>query len=152
MTHARTLALAALAASLLACSRPPQGEPPPPGKPAASGSPLFRGSQARGAFRQVRPAQVAEHRASSRVIDVREPDEFNDSLGHIPGATLVPLGNLGEQASSWDHDAELVVVCRSGSRSGRASARLASMGFSRVMNMEGGMLAYNAAHLPVERR
>jgi rhodanese-related sulfurtransferase len=42
-------------------------------------------------------------------------------------------------------------VCRSGGRSGRVAAYLASEGFTRVMNMVGGMLSWNAARLPVER-
>ena len=51
----------------------------------------------------------------------------------------------------WDADAEIVLICRSGARSGRAAGSLARAGFTRVMNMTGGMLAWNAAQLPVER-
>jgi rhodanese-related sulfurtransferase len=42
-------------------------------------------------------------------------------------------------------------VCRSGGRSARAAALLASVGFRRPMNMVGGMLAWNEARLAVER-
>lgn len=136
------------------CARTPQEESQPQAAQAQelSGSALYRSSSAHGAFRQVRPADVAEHRADARVVDVREPGEFNDPLGHIPGAELVPLGTLSEKAASWDREAEVVVVCRSGSRSSRAASALAGMGFRRVMNMNGGMMAYNSANLQVERQ
>jgi rhodanese-related sulfurtransferase len=45
----------------------------------------------------------------------------------------------------------MVMICRSGNRSGRAAQALASIGFSRVMNLTGGMLAWNAAGLPIEK-
>jgi rhodanese-related sulfurtransferase len=54
-------------------------------------------------------------------------------------------------AKAWDRNQEIVVVCRSGGRSGRAAAALAAMGFKHIINMSGGMLAWNAAGLPVER-
>jgi rhodanese-related sulfurtransferase len=101
-------------------------------------------------YRDVDPSQVAA-RAGLRVVDVREPNEYTGELGHIPGAELVPLGALESAAATWDKDRELVLVCRSGARSSRAAATLAAAGFRRVMNMTGGMLAWNAARLPVSR-
>jgi rhodanese-related sulfurtransferase len=56
-----------------------------------------------------------------------------------------------QQAAGWDRAADLVVICRSGGRSSRAAEALARLGFSRVMNLVGGMLAHDAARLPVER-
>ena len=53
------------------------------------------------------------------------------------------------RARTWNRDDELVIVCRSGARSARAAEALAAMGFRRVMNLTGGMLAYTAAGLPV---
>ncbi|MCS6899381.1 MAG: rhodanese-like domain-containing protein [Myxococcales bacterium] len=101
-------------------------------------------------FRDVTPAQVHEYLGKVRIVDVREPSEFTGELGHIPGAELVPLATVTDQASSWNRSADLVLVCRSGGRSGRAAAALAAMGFQRVMNMVGGMLAYKEAGLPRE--
>ena len=63
----------------------------------------------------------------------------------------MPLGLVEQAARSWDKEQEVVLVCRSGARSGRAAALLASMGFRHIMNMVGGMLAWSAAQLPVER-
>lgn len=100
-------------------------------------------------FRDVTPAAVAGLR-DAHVVDVRQPAEFNDSLGHIPGAVLVPLATLGEAARTWDPAAPIVLVCRSGGRSSNAAAQLVAAGFTRVMNMAGGMLAYRSAALPVE--
>ncbi len=102
------------------------------------------------AFRDVAPAGVNEARGSVRIIDVREPHEFAGELAHVPGAELVPLAIVETAARTWDKDAEIVLVCRSGARSGRVAAMLASMGFRRVMNMVGGMLAWNEAKLPTE--
>lgn len=102
-------------------------------------------------YRDVVPAQVASPDHRVRVVDVREPHEFGGELGHIHGAELVPLATVDAAAKSWRQDDEVVLVCRSGARSGRAAAALTTMGFRRVMNMVGGMLAWNEARLPVER-
>jgi rhodanese-related sulfurtransferase len=100
---------------------------------------------------EVNPAAAYELRGAVRIIDVREPDEFTGDLGHIPGAELVPLATVERAAVTWDRNVAIVVVCRSGGRSGRAGQALVAAGFRRVMNMTGGMLAYRAAGLPVAR-
>lgn len=99
--------------------------------------------------REVTPDQVLARLGDARVVDVREPHEFTGDLGHIDGAELVPLATIGAASAGWAKDADIVVVCRSGRRSERASAQLALAGFGRVMNMVGGMLAWNEAGLPV---
>jgi sulfur-carrier protein adenylyltransferase/sulfurtransferase len=115
-------------------------------------SPLFqRGSLTLAGYRDISPQALFAARGEVRLIDVREPDEFTGELGHLPGAELVPLATVGARAASWDRAAELVVICRSGARSGRAAEELVRAGFQHVMNLAGGMLAYNAAQLPVER-
>ncbi len=102
-------------------------------------------------FREVPTAHAAPHVAAVRVIDVREPDEFNGPLGHVAGAQLVPLGTVASAITGWDRAAVYLLVCRSGVRSGRASAALAQAGFTRVYNLGGGMIAWNEAGLPVAR-
>lgn len=114
-------------------------------------SPYTVSRKAHGGYHDVTPAQAYAARGAVRLVDVREPYEFNDELGHIPGAELVPLGSLAAHARSWDRNADIIVVCRSGGRSGRAALALVGAGFRRVMNLAGGMSAYNAAALPVER-
>lgn len=114
--------------------------------------PLFRNAAAHAdGFRDVDSLLLHEHRGETRIIDVREPHEYSGELGHIAGAELVPLATLPAKAASWDREKELVVVCRSGGRSGAAARQLVQMGFTRIMNLRGGMLAYNAARLPVVR-
>lgn len=77
-----------------------------------------------------------------RVVDVREPHEFEGELGHLPGAELVPLGELEAQAEAWDREAPLALVCRAGARSGQGAMRLQRMGFTQVVNLSGGMLLW----------
>ncbi len=111
---------------------------------------LFRNAAAHAdGFRDIDPLLLHEHRGAVRIVDVREQDEYSGELGHIPGAELVPLATVPAKARSWNPDDELVVVCRSGGRSGSAARQLVQMGFTRVMNLRGGMTAYCAAKLPV---
>ena len=102
-------------------------------------------------YRDVDVSAVAGVKNEVRLVDVREPSEYEGLLGHIAGAELVPLSTVEEAAGRWPREAELVMVCRSGARSGRAAAQLARKGFPRVMNLRGGMLAWNEAGLPVVR-
>jgi sulfur dioxygenase len=105
---------------------------------------------------QMSATVVSARRSSAQgllVVDVREPEEFVGDLGHIEGALLVPLdaleNRLPKLAGYVDHD--VVVVCRAGARSATAGAMLRRAGFKRVHNLAGGMLAWNAAGLPVHR-
>jgi rhodanese-related sulfurtransferase len=79
------------------------------------------------------------------LIDVREPWEYEE--GHIPGAQLIPLGLLQAHYDQLDRNAEIILVCRSGNRSGTAAATLAEKGFKDVYNLVGGMLSWEG---PVE--
>ena len=100
-------------------------------------------------FQDVRPTTVASHLADLRLVDVREPHEF--ATGRIAGAESVPLATVIEAAAGWDRSRPMLLICRSGNRSGRAAAALAGMGFSNLLNLAGGMLAWEAEGLPVER-
>lgn len=102
-------------------------------------------------YADVAPSAAAPHVGQVRVVDVREVDEFDGPLGHIAGAELAPLSALAVLAVAWDPNAPLLLVCRSGGRSGRAAVALAQAGFSHVYNLVGGMLAWNGAGLPVAR-
>ncbi len=75
-------------------------------------------------------------------IDVREPYEYEE---FNLGARLIPLGTIVEAASTDladDKDAEIIVHCRSGARSGQAQMILLGLGFTNVRNVEGGVLAW----------
>lgn len=88
-------------------------------------------------------AQVA---AGAFLLDVRNPDEWD--AGHAPAAVLVPLGALATRQAEVPTDRRIVVVCRSGARSARATAALVAAGYQAV-NLAGGMQAWAAAGLPV---
>lgn len=74
------------------------------------------------------------------IIDVRENDEV--AQGMIPTATHIPLGEIPNRIHELDSNKEYVLVCRSGKRSEKACAILASNQFA-VVNMSGGMLSWN---------
>lgn len=74
------------------------------------------------------------------LIDVREPSEHR--IASIPGARLIPLGELPRRIGELDPQADTVVHCKSGIRSARACGILRGAGFRRVRNMKGGILAW----------
>lgn len=80
-----------------------------------------------------------------RLIDVRETDELSGELGHVEGIEHVPLATLGDALSAWRKDEPLIILCRSGNRSGKAAAQLEEAGFSRVASMRGGMKEWRAS-------
>jgi rhodanese-related sulfurtransferase len=83
------------------------------------------------------------------LVDVREPEEY--AQGHAPGATLIPLGQLEQRLSELGSrkDRPIALICRSGSRSGKAQVLLEKAGFTKAVNVEGGMNAWSQAGLPV---
>lgn len=87
-----------------------------------------------------------------KLIDVREADEYNNELGHIEGATLITLGpDLTLLLQKGDRSDEIVFVCRSGGRSGTATAQSIELGYKFTINMAGGMLRWNEKKQPVIR-
>jgi rhodanese-related sulfurtransferase len=99
---------------------------------------------------EIQPQWVEEHLEDFLILDVRELDEFDGPLGHIPGAKLVPLGSLGEQLDEMPADQSIVTVCRAGGRSARASLILKQAGIPNVANLAGGMLRWREQNLTVE--
>lgn len=75
----------------------------------------------------------------TQFIDVREPDEV--AGGSLPGAVNIPLGTIPQRMAELDPSKRVVLLCRSGGRSGQAAEFLAANGFSDVVNLSGGMLA-----------
>ncbi|HEY3900673.1 MAG TPA: molybdopterin-synthase adenylyltransferase MoeB [Chthoniobacter sp.] len=75
-----------------------------------------------------------------RLIDVREPFEWD--ICRIPGATLIPLGQLPSRMSELDSADEIVLQCKSGGRSARALKLLKEAGFSKLTNLDGGITAW----------
>jgi rhodanese-related sulfurtransferase len=85
--------------------------------------------------------------AGALLLDVREPAEWR--AGHAPGARHIPLAEIQGRLGGLPRDRRVVVVCRSGGRSARATALLARSGFEAV-NLNGGMRAWASAGLAVE--
>ena len=81
------------------------------------------------------------------IVDVRERREFEQI--RADGAALVPLGEFVERFDSLPRGRQLLMICRSGARSMRAATFLAQQGFTEVANVEGGMIAWHGAGLPV---
>ena len=75
------------------------------------------------------------------LIDVREPHEYQ--IARIPGAQLIPLGQLPARLNELDKNAEIVAHCKSGARSQRAVDFMKQSGFTNVRNMTGGILAWS---------
>jgi hydroxyacylglutathione hydrolase len=98
------------------------------------------------------PQELWKQKDQVVIVDVRRPDEYTGELGHIPGAQLMVLDSIPQRLSELPKDQTVVFVCRSGGRSGRATAYARDNGFTSVYNMKGGMLLWNQQGLKVEGR
>jgi glyoxylase-like metal-dependent hydrolase (beta-lactamase superfamily II)/rhodanese-related sulfurtransferase len=128
----------------LRCGRPEDGAALPPEPAWAPLTFTFAG------FFEIQPAVLEERRAQTQMIDVREPDEFEGSLGCIPGSVCIPLAQLSSRMGEVSRDRPIVTVCRSGARSAQAIVMLQKAGFTDVANLAGGMLRWRAEGHPVE--
>jgi len=99
---------------------------------------------------EISPQWIEDNLDRVHLIDVREPQEFNDALGHAPGAVLIPLGTLPQRLDELGRDRPLAIICRSGARSARATLFLKQNGFDLVANVTGGMLRWRMLNLAVE--
>lgn len=105
---------------------------------------MFGFLRGKAGFENITASELERRLAGAKpptVIDVREPYEFKQ--GHIPGAKLIPLGQLSSQLSQLDRAKAHVLVCLSGSRSRHACALLKEAGMEQVANLQGGMGAWH---------
>ena len=96
-----------------------------------------------GDFPELTPRELAQRLATRNdivLIDVREPYEWE--ISRIPGARLIPLGELAGEMSSLDGSHEIVVYCRTGKRSAEAARQLRAAGM-RAANLTGGILRWS---------
>jgi rhodanese-related sulfurtransferase len=77
------------------------------------------------------------------LLDVREPEEW--AAGHAPAAHHVPMMEIPARLAEIPTDADVVVVCRSGGRSGQVVSYLLGRGWDTVSNLDGGMHSWAAA-------
>lgn len=94
--------------------------------------------------------QLINHK-NALVLDVREQSEFD--AGHVVNSKLIPLVKLLERIGELEKYRErpIVAVCRSGQRSATACALLSKRGFDQVYNLNGGVMAWQKAGLPLEK-
>jgi adenylyltransferase/sulfurtransferase len=95
------------------------------------------------AIRSIAPRELAkrlERGQNIDVVDVREEYEWN--IGRIPGARLVPLGEIARELDTFDPKRETVLYCKSGVRSLDAAKRLVAAGVSNVANLSGGIVRW----------
>jgi sulfur dioxygenase len=85
------------------------------------------------------------------VLDVRQPQEMQESLGRLAGAQLIPLNELKARLSEVPRDKPVVAVCHAGMRSGQATVILRGAGLERTANLPGGMLLWSQLGLPTQR-
>ncbi|MBI5889685.1 MAG: rhodanese-like domain-containing protein [Nitrosomonadales bacterium] len=94
--------------------------------------------------------QLINHQ-NALVLDVREQGEYD--AGHVLNSKLIPLGKLSGRIGELEKYREkpIVVVCRSGQRSASACALLGKLGFAQSHNLNGGIIAWQKASLPLEK-
>ncbi len=83
------------------------------------------------------------------ILDVREQDEWD--AGHIAGAVFMPMGQVPDRLSEIPTDKTVIVQCRSGNRSNQITDFLRGKGMTNVHNLAGGLNAWQAVGLPVEK-
>ncbi len=94
-------------------------------------------------MRSMRPAELAarlQDGDTATLLDVREPWEWN--VCRVPGAILIPMGELPARAQELNKQAETVVICHHGVRSVHAARFLETLGFDDVVNLSGGVAAW----------
>jgi len=94
---------------------------------------------------EITPSELANELAGANppsLLDVREDEEL--AVSHLEGIVHIPLQDLPDRVSELSPEANWVVICRSGGRSGRATAYLQQIGFGQVRNLTGGMKGWAA--------
>lgn len=94
----------------------------------------------------ITPVELAERIRQGnapRMIDVREVDEYENE--HIPGSELFPLSRFNVDYQGLGKDEEIVLICRSGNRSGMAQQFLVRLGYTKTRNMVYGMMGWSGS-------
>ncbi len=112
--------------------------------------PTLSGSAGAGSVNASEAVQLI-NREKATVVDVCSPDEF--AAGHVSGAKSVPLGELEARLPGLikNKSTPVILVCASGMRSRRAVAIAKKLGYENAHSLSGGMGAWRAANLPVEK-
>jgi rhodanese-related sulfurtransferase len=135
---------AAVAISLTACGGSDSASTPEPSAspaPDASGIRVVSASEA--------AATIAEAPENLVILDVRTQEEFDE--GHIEGAVMLDFyrEDFAQELAKFDPEVPYVLYCRSGNRSSGARAIMADLGFQSVEDIDGGIVGWQEAGLPV---
>ncbi|WP_018867156.1 MULTISPECIES: rhodanese-like domain-containing protein [unclassified Thioalkalivibrio] len=105
-------------------------------------------------YRSLSPAEAVRviNQDDALVLDVREDSEV--AAGRIGGAKHIPLGSLKKRMGDIEKykDKPVVVYCRSGNRSASAAQQLTAAGFEDVVNLQGGIQAWQSANMPIKKK
>ena len=117
-------------------------------------TPMELVAQARAQIKEVSPQDAWNGMNSEvRVLDVREPAEYD--AGRVPGAINIPRGilefRIGEVQEFVKKDVPIVLYCRTGGRAALATVALNQIGYSNVVSVTGGIMAWEQAGLPIEK-
>lgn len=82
------------------------------------------------------------------LIDVRSPGEFKS--GHVAKAKNIPLDSISKKMKQIPKDKTVVLMCRSGSRSGMATKQLVNAGYENVLNLKGGVMSWQSKGHPLK--
>ena len=82
------------------------------------------------------------------LIDVRTPNEFKS--GHVAKAKNIPLNTISKKMKNIPKDKPVVLICRTGNRSGMAARQLAGAGYENIINLKGGMMRWQAQGHPLK--
>ena len=95
-------------------------------------------------------ARLQDSKTAWRIIDFRTPEEY--ATGHLKGAQLINFfdDDFRAQVASLEKDMPTLIYCRSGNRSGQAASVMQELGFRNVFDLQGGILAWQAAGFELE--
>ena len=118
----------------------------PANRPAIDGA-----SQHPDQYWEARPSDIAG-RTDLLLVDVRETQELTGDLGHIHGVRHIPMQTvLNEGLPGVEKNKPVVLICRSGKRSGMCAKHLLGEGFLEVYNLVGGMIRWVGEEHPIAR-
>jgi len=104
-------------------------------------------------FNELKPVDAVRliNRAGPLVLDVREDSEFGKS--YITGAKHIPVAELEQRIAELDdwRERDILIYCRTGQRSAKAAAALKRHGFTSLYKLDGGIMAWQSANLPLSR-
>jgi uncharacterized protein (DUF302 family)/rhodanese-related sulfurtransferase len=100
------------------------------------------------------PSDLLSQSEKCEMIDVRRPDEFDGPLSHVMNSKLITLGEdldrYLKEKSKTSQERPIIFICRSGARSMTAALQAQGLGLYDVINLKGGMIAWNEANLPTQ--